>query len=607
MSDTHQNTTVSGHPLRRLWGYGSGFRRPIRLAIFCSILNKLFDLAPPVLIGAAVDIVVRREDSIVAAFGFRDPVDQLIVLSLATFVIWGLESLFEYAYARLWRNLAQSVQHDLRIDAYGHLQKLESEWFERQRHGRLMSILNDDINQLERFLDGGANDILQLCTTVLVIGGAFFVLAPSVAWMSMAPMPIIIWGSIAFQKKLAPYYADVREKASVLNSRLSNNFSGITTIKSFTAEEIEVEKVHSESDDYRESNRAAIRLSAAFTPMIRIVIMFGFTAMLIFGGIDALNGELQVATYSVLVFLTQRLLWPLTRLGQTLDLYQRAMASTNRVLNLLDTPIGIRSGEQALPFDEVRGEVELDDITFGYSDREHIFEHFSLRVPAGQTLAVVGSTGSGKSTLVKLLLRLYDVREGSISVDGIDIRRLSLSDLRKAIGLVSQDVFLFHGTVAENIRYGRQDASDEDVIEAASTSEAHEFIMSLPKGYDTIVGERGERLSGGQRQRISIARAILKNPPILILDEATSAVDNETEAAIQRSLEKIAVGRTTIVIAHRLSTIRNADRICVIENGEIVEEGNHEDLIAHGGPYARLWSVQTGERHTTNNAAVDRG
>jgi len=589
---------ISDHPLRRLWGYASGFRRRTRLAVVCSILNKLFDLAPPVLIGAAVDIVVRRQDSVVAAFGFSDPVDQLIVLSVATFVIWGLESLFEYAYARLWRNLAQSVQHDLRIDAYSHLQKLESAWFERQRHGRLMSILNDDINQLERFLDGGANDILQLGTTVLVIGTAFFILAPSVAWMSMAPMPIIIWGSIAFQKKLAPFYADIREKASVLNSRLSNNFSGITTIKSFTAEEIEVEKVEAESAEYRESNRAAIKLSAGFTPMIRIVIMFGFTAMLIFGGIDALNGALQVATYSVLVFLTQRLLWPLTRLGQTLDLYQRAMASTNRVLNLLDTPIGIRSGKLSLPVESVRGDVEIDDITFAYGDRERMFEDFSLRVPAGQTLAVVGSTGSGKSTLVKLLLRLYDVESGAIRVDGHDIRDLSLTDLRKSIGLVSQDVFLFHGTVAENIRYGRQEATDDEVMAAADTAEAHEFVMGLPNGYDTIVGERGERLSGGQRQRISIARAILKNPPILILDEATSAVDNETEAAIQRSLEKIAVGRTTIVIAHRLSTIRNAHRICVIENGEIVEEGRHEDLLEHRGPYARLWSVQTGERKT---------
>ena len=588
---------VSAHPLIRLWHYAGDYRDRIRLAVICSVLNKIFDLAPPVLIGAAVDIVVRRQDSIIASWGFPDPTDQLIVLTILTFIIWGLESLFEYILDRLWRNLAQSIQHEVRLDAYKHIQQIELAWFEQQRHGWLMSILNDDINQLERFLDGGANALIQLAVTVVAIGGAFFILAPGVAWMAMLPMPFIIWGSIAFQKKLAPYYADVRNKVGILNSRLSNNFSGITTIKSFTAEDEEAEKIRIDSEAYRMSNRAAIRLSAAFTPLIRIIILVGFSATLLFGGIDALNGKLEVATYSVLVFLTQRLLWPLTRLGETLDLYQRAMASTIRVLNLLDTPIAIRSGETPLPLEEVRGEIELKNISFAYTDRDPVFQDFSLNIPAGKTLAVVGSTGSGKSTLVKLLLRLYDIDKGSITIDGIDIREMELQDLRRAIGLVSQDIFLFHGTVAENIRYGRPEASDEEVKMAATIAEAEEFIAGLPNGYETIVGERGERLSGGQRQRISIARAILKDPPILILDEATSAVDNETEAAIQRSLEKIAVGRTTIVIAHRLSTIRNADRIVVLENGTIVEDGRHEQLLEEDGLYERLWSVQTGERH----------
>ena len=487
-------TDSTTHPLLRLWDYAVSYRQRIGLAVLCSILNKLFDLAPPVLIGVAVDIVVKRQDSVIAHMGYPDPVDQLVILSILTLVIWVGESIFEYAYARLWRNLAQSIQHDLRIDSYQHVQELESAWFEQQRHGSLMSILNDDINQLERFLDGGANAILQLVVTVLTIGGAFFALAPGVAWMAMLPMPFIIWGSIAFQRKLTPYYADVRERVGVLNSRLSNNISGITTIKSFTAEEEEAEKVREESDAYRISNRAAIKLSAAFTPLIRIVIAFGFTAMLFFGGIKTLNFEMEVAVYTVLVFLTQRLLWPLTRLGETLDLYQRAMASTVRVLNLLDTPIAIRSGEKRLPFKDVEGKITLKDISFTYNDRDPVFRKFSLDLKAGKSLAVVGSTGSGKSTLVKLLLRLYDVSEGTIFVDGIDVRDLHLPDLRRAIGLVSQDVFLFHGTVAENIRYGRPEATDEEVIEAAIIAEAHEFIAELPTGYETIVGERGERL-----------------------------------------------------------------------------------------------------------------
>jgi ATP-binding cassette subfamily B protein len=290
-------------------------------------------------------------------------------------------------------------------------------------------------------------------------------------------------------------------------------------------------------------------------------------------------------------------LWPLTRLGETLDQYQRAMASTARVMNLLDTPIAIHSGHISLPHPaSVRGEVEIRNITFAYRDRSVVIEHLSLHIPAGQTIAIVGSTGSGKSTLVKLLLRLYETQTGEITLDGIDIRDLQLVDLRRAIGLVSQDVFLFHGTVRENIAYGNPAATDREVVAAAKIAEAHEFIWQLPQGYETIVGERGQKLSGGQRQRIAIARAILKDPPILILDEATSAVDNETEAAIQRSLEKITLNRTTIAIAHRLSTIRNADRIYVMEQGRIVEQGQHEQLLEQQGVYANLWHVQMGLR-----------
>jgi len=294
------------------------------------------------------------------------------------------------------------------------------------------------------------------------------------------------------------------------------------------------------------------------------------------------------------VFLIQRLLWPLTRLGETFDQYQRAMASTSRVMSLLDTPIEIHTGDVALPVETVRGEIELHNVTFAYNERHPIIKNLSLYVPAGKTIAMVGSTGSGKSTVVKLLLRLYEVQSGSITLDGIELRNLRFNELRRAIGLVSQDVFLFHGTVAENIAYGSFEATPAEIIHAATIAEAHEFIMQLPQGYDTIVGERGQKLSGGQRQRIAIARAVLKNPPILILDKATSAVDNETEAAIQRSLEKITVNRTTIAIAHRLSTVRNADCIYVMEYGKLVEKGTHEQLIAQQGIYASLWRVQSG-------------
>lgn len=588
--------TKTSHPLRRLLNYGKQYQTQIWQATLCSILNKIFDLAPPALIGAAVDVIVKQQDSLIAKWGVKDVFSQFVILSILTVIVWILESIFEYAYARLWRNLGQSIQHNLRQDAYGHLQELEISYFEERSTGALMSILSDDINQLERFLDFGANEILQVSATVIIIGGAFFILAPSVAWMAMLPMPFILWGSFLFQRLLAPRYAEVREKVSLLNGQLANNLQGITTIKSFTAEAYEAKRIERESEAYRQSNRRAITLSAAFVPLIRMIILAGFTALLLYGGMEAVNGKMSVGTYSVLVFLIQRLLWPLTRLGETFDQYQRAMASTTRVLNLLDTPIEIHSGEKALPVEWVRGEIELKNVTFAYANRRPIIQHLSLQIPAGKTIAIVGSTGSGKSTLVKLLLRLYEIESGTINLDGIDIKEIRLQDLRQAIGLVSQDVFLFHGTVAENIAYGTFNGSFEAITEAAKIAEAHEFITQLPQGYDTIVGERGQKLSGGQRQRLAIARAILKNPPILILDEATSAVDNETEAAIQKSLERITKNRTTIAIAHRLSTVRNADCIYVMEHGELIEWGRHEQLLDQKGIYAGLWQVQMGVR-----------
>jgi len=581
------------HPFQRLLRYARPYRTTILQATACSILNKLFDLAPPAIIGIAVEVVVQQEKSFLARWGFTSILSQLIVLAIASAIVWGLESVFEYAYQRLWRNLAQSIQHDLRLDTYQHVQSLEMSYFEDRSAGALMSILNDDINQLERFLDGGANEVLQVATTVVIIGTAFLVMSPSVAVLAMLPMPFILWGSISFQARLAPRYTEVRDRVSWLNAQLANNLGGIATIKSFVAEQFELDRIRQLSNAYRQSNRRAIILSAAFVPLIRIVIFAGFIATMIVGGLQVAANTLTVGSYSTMVFLTQRLLWPLTRLGETLDQYQRAIASTRRVFGLLDTPEITPTGDRIL--ENIRGAVKFEAINFGYRDRAPLLQNFTIDIPAGQTIAVVGPTGSGKSTLVKLLLRLYEMNNGRITIDGCDIRDLDLQNLRQAIGWVSQDVFLFHGTVAENISYGTFNARRDDIIAAATLAEAHEFIRDLPQGYDTVVGDRGQKLSGGQRQRLAIARAILKDPPILILDEATSAVDNETEAAIQRSLEHITVHRTTIVIAHRLSTVRHADRIYVMQAGKIAQVGTHDQLANQPGLYADLWRVQTGD------------
>jgi ATP-binding cassette subfamily B protein len=583
-------------PLQRLLRSLHPHRRLVWLAAGCSVLNKLFDLAPPVLIGLAVDVVVQQNTSWLAAFGITSVPGQLGVLAALSFVIWSAESLFEYLYALLWRNLAQTVQHELRLEAYNHLQQLEMGFFEASSSGRLLAILNDDINQLERFLDHGANEILQLITTVLAVGGAMVWLSPTVAGVSFIPIPLILWGSLNFQKRLQPRYREVRERAGDLASRLANNLGGMLTIKSYAAEPWENQRLAEQSQAYRISNARAIRFSAAFIPLIRFAILFAFLAILVIGGLQAWSGTIAVGTYSFLVFITQRLLWPLTSLGRTLDDYQRAMASSQRVLDLIDTPIAIPSGDRPLPLNQVRGALHFRAVDFAYSGREPLLRHFNLEVPAGSTIGIVGATGSGKSTIVKLLLRLYELQGGEILLDGIPIHQLQLADLRRAIGLVSQEVFLFHGTVAENIAYGSFNAPRAAIERASELAEAARFIEALPQGYDTVVGERGQRLSGGQRQRIALARAILKNPPVLILDEATAAVDNETEAAIQRSLDLITAERTTLVIAHRLSTVRHADQIVVMDQGRIVEQGSHDSLIAAGGAYVNLWRVQAGLR-----------
>ena len=579
-------------PLRRLITHMSSHRKTVWLASTCSVVNRLFDLAPPVLIGAAVDVVVRGEDSIISSIGIVNVHHQLWFLAAITFLIWGFESLFQYLYGVLWRNLAQTVQHELRLDVYGHIQNLEMGWFLEQSKGNLMAIMNDDVNQLERFLDEGATDLLHVATTVIVISALFFIIDWRVALFSIAPIPLILWGSFRFQSRIAPRYADVRLKAGNIGTLLENNLTGITTIKSFTGEEREFERLRITSEDYCESNRSAIKLSASFVPLIRMAILIGFTATLLFGGELTLNGTIEVGEFSILVFMTQRLLWPLTRLGATFDLYQRAMASTNRVLNLLETEISMKDGDKIL--NDVKGRVSVESLNFAYPERDSTLEDVNLEIPDGSTVAIVGPTGSGKTTLVRLLLRFYDPKNGSIKVDELDVREIKLSSLRQSIALVSQRVTLFPESVKENIRYGNLDATDEEIENAAEVAEATEFINTLPNGFDTKIGEGGYKLSGGQRQRLSIARAVLKDAPILILDEATSSVDNETEAALQRSLAQISEGRTTLIIAHRLSTIRNADNIFVLENGKVIESGTHDELVLKDSMYKRLWDVQTG-------------
>ena len=580
--------------LKNLYLYSKEQETKVRRGIVYSILNKLFDLAPPVLIGVAIDIVVEGSDSFLGSLGILDRRRQLVVLAFLTFAIWAMESLFDYLAAVTWRNISQDVEHSLRTDAFKNVLGLDLQYFENKSSGRLMAVLNDDVNQLEKFLDTGANKLLQTITTVIVIGGTFLYISPLIAIFAFIPIPVIIFGSFRFTKTIASRYTRIRDAIETLNANLSNSLSGILTVKSFNREEREFIRISDSSVEVKSANYHAIRLSAAFIPIIRIAILFGFTATLLIGGFMALEGDINVAMYSVLLFITQRILWPLTELGDTFDLYQRAMASFRRINTLKNTQPEIKNGD--IESNGINEKIQLKKVNFSYVEDFPVLNDVSLSIQKGSTTAIVGSTGSGKSTLIKLLLRLYDVDSGQIMFDDADIKDLEVHSLRKNIGLVSQDIFLFEGTVFDNIAYGNLDATEEEIWQAAKLSESDEFINLLPNKKETVVGERGQKLSGGQRQRISIARAILKNPEILILDEATSAVDNETEAAIQRSLDTLKDGRTVVAIAHRLSTIRNADIIYVLEKGEIVESGTHDELVNLKKVYANLWNVQTGKK-----------
>lgn len=587
---------TEGGPFKRLLQYMAPHRGTIRLATFCSILNKIWDLAPPLLIGLAVDVVVLREESFLAGYGFENPWHQLILLSVLTFIIWGLESLFEYFYGILWRNLAQTVQHELRLETFGHVQKQGMGWFDERQKGDVLAILNDDINQLERFLDKGANDFLQVSTTVIVVGAVFLAISWKVALFAVLPIPIIVWGSFLYQRSLEPRYAEVRNTAGRLNALLENDLSGMSTIQSFTAEERELKRVEALSEEYRSANKKAIRLSVAFVPMIRMAILCGFTATLLLGGWLTLEGTLAIGAYSVLVFMTQRLLWPLTRLGETFDLYQRAMASSTRVLDVLTSPTEIKHGNFKPEGETItNSNIVFKNVHFAYSGRDKVFNGLNLKIEAGKTTGVVGATGSGKTTLVRLLLRFAEPEDGTIEWAEENLPNWDLNRLRSSMALVDQHITLFPTSILENIRYGRPSAGEDEVKNAGMLAEASAFIEELPDGWETLVGEGGHRLSGGQRQRLAIARAVLKDAPLLILDEATSAVDNETEAALQRSISKVSQDRTAVIIAHRLSTIRNASRILVLDAGQIIEDGTHEELISLGGTYARMWAVQTGD------------
>jgi len=594
--------SIIAPPIRQLFAYLRPDALRFRWASLCSILNKILDLMPPLLVGWITDSVSGKPPGwIQAVMGQASPWNMAVFLSILAVLIFAGESLFEWLFQREFMSLAQDVQHRLRVETYARIQSREIRFFENQRMGETLAILNDDVNQLERFLNTGFNEILQLIVLFVFSMVVMLTVSWELSLIGLIPIPLILLGSALYQKKIAPRYDQVRQAVGALASRLENNLGGILLIQSFTAEAFELERVQSSSEDYRKANLDAIRLSAAYIPIIRMAIALGFGGVLLIGAWWVLQGTGRVSVGELVLFsmLVQRLLWPITRLGQTFDLYERARASAKRIFELLNTPAEIQSPPQAKPLLRAEGSVHFEQVHFAYDPALPVLKGLEFEIPAGEMVGFAGTTGAGKSTLIKLLLRLYDPSQGAVKLDGIDLRDLDLRDLRRQIALVSQDVYLFHGSLRENIAYGLSEVSDAAIEEAARKAELHEFIVSLPQGYATLVGERGIKLSGGQRQRLSIARALLKNAPVLVLDEATSSVDTETERAIQRNLHTLVQGRTALVIAHRLSTIRHAHRILVLREGQIAEQGTHEALLEQAGIYADLWHLQLGDAYVS--------
>ncbi|MDQ2882457.1 MAG: ABC transporter ATP-binding protein/permease [Actinomycetota bacterium] len=564
-----------------------------------SVLAQVLYATPYLFIGWMIAVLTKGPTASLIRLGLASSASQLWFLAGTTLVVFVAFAIVSFTANMRSRDLAQTVQHEWRSEMYAHVQRSKLRYLEAERMTRLAEVLTGDIDQLSRFLAGPANTLLQIATCFVIVVGAFLFWAPHIAWIVLLPAPIIAWLSFFYQERVAPEHAASSEIRSLLNSQLINNLEASATVKSFGAEDYEIARITRLSEAYRQSNHQSDTRTLVYNHTVQGCAVSAMFGVLLFGGLDVLAGALSLEAYNGLIGLPALLLMRLPQLGDAVEQYLRTVAALGRVLELRRLPVESGGSGRRLDLAAVNGEIVLDGVTFAYPGRSPVLRDLSLRMVARQTTGIVGVTGAGKTTIAKLVLRFQDVESGRVLLDGVDLRDVRLQDLRSAVSFVAQDAFLFDGSIWDNIRYGSFDADLESVTKAARLAEAADFVEALPSQYDTMIGERGVTLSGGQKQRLSLARAIVKNAPILILDEATSAVDNETEAAIQHALADFAQDRTLLIIAHRLSTIRHADWIYVMgEGGMVVEEGIHQDLLERDGVYASLWRLQIGDTMT---------
>lgn len=567
--------------IKKFISYYSPHKKLFILDMVCAFLVASLDLVFPMLTRNILNEALPQ-NNIRRVFIFTGVLGILYVFKL----------IFNYIVEYWGHVVGVRMQYEMRKDIFSHLQTLPFKYFDDNKTGHIMSKIINDLMEISELAHHGPEDLF--ISAVMLIGSfiALCTINVQLTLIIFATIPFMIWFAMSKRIKMSEAFRAVRKEVANVNSSLENSISGIRVSKSFTNEEYEMEKFDEGNEQFKESRQYAYKYMAEFSSGVKFFVDLLNVIIIGFGGYFIYKKWIDLPDLVAYLLYIQFFMQPIRRLTSFVEQYQSGMAGFERFVELMNIKPEIVDKDNAIALKNVKGDIKLTDVTFSYNDKASILSNLSLHIEEGKTLALVGPSGGGKTTLCHLIPRFYELSEGDIFIDGNSIKDVTLKSLRQNIGIVQQEVFLFTGTIKENILYGRPDASDEDVIEAAKNANIHEFIMSLSDGYDTYVGERGVKLSGGQKQRMSIARVFLKNPPILILDEATSALDNATEVIIQKSLEELSKGRTTLVVAHRLSTVRNADEIVVITDKGIQEKGTHDELISTSGIYSQLYNAQ---------------